>query len=77
MDQFAFFIIRKASFVENAVFFFINGFSFFLKVQVIVSVQVIMGSVLGFNCIPLIYLPVSVPILWCFYHYCFVIQVAV
>jgi hypothetical protein len=61
VGQFAFFYMLTASwtstipFVENAVFFPLNGFSFFVKYQGLwVHFWV-------FNSIPLIYLPVTVP----------------
>ena len=47
-----------APFVENAVFFPLDGFSSFVKDQVTIGVWVHFWF---FNSIPLIYLPVTVP----------------
>jgi hypothetical protein len=61
MDLFTFFCmpVEPASFVENTVFFPLDGFSTFFKDQVIVGVWVHFWV---FNSIPSIYLPVTVPI---------------
>jgi len=55
-------------------FFLLDGFSSFVKDQVIIGVWV---NFWVFNSIPLIYLPVSVPISYNFYHYCSVILLEV
>jgi hypothetical protein len=77
MDQFSFFYccppVETASFVENAVFFLLDGFSSFIKNQVPVGVWVHFWV---FNSDPLIYLMFSLPIPD-FYHYCSVIQLEV
>jgi hypothetical protein len=59
-----------APFVENAVFFPLDGFSSFVKVQVTIGVWVHFWV---FNSIPLIYLPVTVSIPCSFYHNCSVV----
>jgi hypothetical protein len=63
MDGFAFFymplLVEPALFVENAVFFPLDGFSSFDKDQVTLGVWVHFWV---FNSIPLIYLAVTVPI---------------
>jgi len=51
-------------------FFPLDGFGSFVKNQVTIGVWVHFWV---FNSIPLIYLPVSVPISYSFYHYCSVI----
>ena len=51
-------------------FFPLDGFSFFVKDGVTIGVWVHFWV---FISIPLIYLPVTVPIPCCFYHYCSVI----
>jgi hypothetical protein len=66
--------LEPAPFVENAVFFPLDGFSAFVKDQVTRGVWVHFWV---FNSIPLIYLPVFVPIPCSFYHYCSVIQLEV
>jgi hypothetical protein len=63
--------IEPAPFVENVVFFLVDGFSSFVKVQVTIYVWV---HVWVFNSIPLIYLPVSAPISSNFYHYCSIVS---
>jgi len=62
--------VEPAPFVENAIFFPLDGFGSFVKNQVTVGVWVHFWV---FNSIPLVYLPVSVPIPYSFYHYCSVI----
>jgi hypothetical protein len=62
MDQSPFFYmitVEPASFVENAVFFPLYGFSSFVKDQVTISVWV---NFWVFNSIPLIHLSVTVPV---------------
>ena len=61
-------------FVENAVFFPLDGFSSFVKDQVTIGVWVHFWI---FNFTPLIYLPVTVPVPCSFYHNCSVIQLEV
>jgi hypothetical protein len=65
-----------APFVENAVFFPLDGFSSLVKAQVTIGVWV---HFLVFNSIPLIYLSVSVdlPVPCSFYHNCSVVQLEV
>jgi len=58
-------ILLYAPFVENATFFPLDGISSFVKDQVTVGECVHFWI---FNSIPLIYLPVSVPVPWRFYH---------
>jgi len=75
MDQSAFFYmltsyIQPALFAENAIFFPLNGFVSFVKNQMTIGVWVHFWV---FNSIPLVYLSVSVPISYSFYHYCSVI----
>jgi hypothetical protein len=53
--------VEPAPFVENAVIFPLDGFSSFVKDQVTIGVWVHFWV---FNSIPLIYLPVTVPIIW-------------
>jgi len=65
--------VQPAPFVENAVFFPLDGFSSFVKDQVTIGVWVHFW----FNSIPLIYLPASVPIPYSFYHCCSVLQLEV
>ena len=60
--------------ILSFVFFPLNCFRSFVKDQVIIGVWV---HFLVFNSIPLIYLPVSVPIPYSFYHYCSVLQLGV
>jgi hypothetical protein len=58
-------------FVENAVFFSpLDGFSSFVKDQVTICVWVHFWV---FNCIPLVYLSVAVPLPCCFLFVCFVL----
>jgi hypothetical protein len=63
-----------APFVENAVFFPLDGFSSFVKDQVTIGMWVHFWV---FNSIPLIFLPVSVPIPCSFYHNCSEVQLEV
>jgi hypothetical protein len=77
MDQFIFFYmqtVRTALFVEDAVFFPLFFFGFFVKGQVTIGVSVYFWV---FNSIQLIHLSVSVPILCGFYHHCSVVQLEV
>jgi hypothetical protein len=60
-----------APFVENAVFFPLDGFSSFVKDQVIIGVWVHFWV---FNSIPLIYLSVTVSVPCSFYHNCSVVH---
>jgi hypothetical protein len=55
--------VEPATFVENAVFFPLDGFSFFVKDQVIIGVWIHFWV---FNSIPLLYLPVTLPIPYSF-----------
>jgi len=66
--------VEPAPFVENAVFFLLDGFSSFVKDQVTIGVWVHFRA---FNSIPLMDLPVSVPVTYSFYYYCFGIQLEV
>ena len=63
-----------APFVEDAVFFPLGGFSSLVEDQVTIGVWVHFWV---FNSILLIFLPISVPIPYSFYHYCSVIQLEV
>ena len=54
-----------APFVENAVFFPLDGFSSLVKDQVTISVWVHFWV---FNSIPLVYLSVAIPVPCSFYH---------
>jgi hypothetical protein len=54
--------LSKPPFVENAVFFPLDGVSFCVKVQVTIDVWVHFGV----NSIPLIYLPITAPIPYSF-----------
>jgi hypothetical protein len=78
MDQFEFFYmippVVPAPFVENAVFFLLDGFSSLVKNQVAIGVWVHFWV---FSSIPLIYLSVAVPVPCSFYHNCFVVQLEV
>ena len=58
-------------FVENAVSFPLDGFSSLVKDQVIIGVWVHFWV---FSSIPLIYLSVTVPVLYSFYHNCSIVQ---
>ena len=60
-----------ASFVENAVFSPLDGFSSLVEDQVTIGVWVHFWV---FNYIPLIYLSVAVPLPYSFYHNCSVVQ---
>jgi hypothetical protein len=66
--------VEPATFVENSLFFSLNGFCFFVKDQVTIGVQVHLWV---FSSIPLIYLPVTVPIPCSFYDNCFLLQLEV
>ena len=78
MDQFAFFYMITASlpapFVENAVFFLLDVFSFLVKDQVTIGVWVHFWV---FHSIPLIYMSVIVPGPFSFYHNCSAVQLYV
>ena len=63
--------IVPAPFVENAVFFPLDGFSSLVKDQVTISVWVHFWV---FNSIPLIHLSVTWPVPCSFYHNCSVVQ---
>jgi hypothetical protein len=60
-----------APFVENAVFFPLDGFSSLVEDQVTIGVWV---QFCVFNSIPLVYLSVAVPVPCSFYHNCSVVQ---
>ena len=60
--------------MKNAVFPSLNVFSTFVKNQVTIRVSVHFWV---FNYIPLIFLPVSIPIPYSFYHYFFVVELVV
>jgi hypothetical protein len=66
--------VEPAPFVEDAVFFPLDGFSSFVKDQVTIGVWV---HFCVFNSIPLIYLSVTVPVPCSFYHNCSVVQLEV
>jgi hypothetical protein len=55
-------------------FFPLDGFSYLVKDQVTIGVWVHFWV---FNCIPLIYLSVSVPVSFSFFHNCSVVQLEV
>jgi hypothetical protein len=61
-------------FVENAVFFPLDGFSSLVKYQVTIGVWVHFWV---FNFIPLVYLSVVVPVPCSFYHNCSVVKLDV
>ena len=63
-----------APFVENAVFFPLDGFSSLVKDQVTIGVWVHFWV---FNSIPLVYLSVAIPGPCSFYHNCSVVQLEV
>jgi hypothetical protein len=63
-----------APFVENAVFFPLNGFSSFVKDQMTIGVWVHFWV---FNSIPLIYLSVAILVPCSFYHNCSIVQLNV
>ena len=63
-----------APFVENAVFFPLDGFSSLVKDQVTIGVWVHFWV---FNSIPFIFLSVAVPAPFSFYHNCSVVQLEV
>ena len=75
MDKFAFFYMITSSlpapFVENAVFFPLDGFSSLVKDQGSIGVWVHLWV---FNFVPLVYLSVTIPIPCSFYHNCSVVQ---
>jgi hypothetical protein len=54
-----------APFVENAVFFLLDGFSCLVKNQVNIGVWVHLWT---FNSVPLLYLSVTIPVPCSFYH---------
>jgi hypothetical protein len=64
----------SAPFVENAVFFSLDGFSSLVKDQVTIGVWIHFWI---FNSVPLIYLSVTVPVSSSFYHNCSVGQLQV
>jgi hypothetical protein len=79
MDQFTLFYmltppVEQTPFVENAVFFPVDGFSSFVKDQVTIVVWV---HYWVFNSIQLIYLSVIVPVSCIYYHNCSVVQINV
>jgi hypothetical protein len=63
--------VDPAPFVEDAVLFPLDGFSSFVKDQVIIDVWVHFWV---FSSIPLIYLSVTVPVSCSFYYSCSVVQ---
>ena len=63
-----------APFVENAVFFPLDGFSSLVTDQVTIGVWVHFWV---FNSIPLVYLSVAMPVLCSFYHDCSVLYLSV
>jgi hypothetical protein len=65
--------VEPAAFVENAVFFPLDGFSSFVKDQVTIGVWVHFWA---FSSIPLIYLSVTVLVPDSFYHNCSVVHTA-
>jgi hypothetical protein len=75
MDQFAFFYmitkVAPAPFVENAVFLLLDGFSTLVEDQVTIGVWVHFWV---FISIPLVYLSVTIPVTWSFYHNCSVVK---
>ena len=60
-----------APFVENAVFFPLDGFSSLVKDQVTIGVWVHLWV---FNSVPLVYLSVTIPVPCSFYHNCSVVN---
>jgi hypothetical protein len=60
-----------APFVENALFFPLDGFSSLVKDQVTIGVWV---HFLVFNSIPMIYFSVAIPVPWSFYPNYSVVQ---
>jgi hypothetical protein len=56
-----------APFVENAVFFLLDGFNSFVKDQVTIGMWIHFWV---FNSIPLMYLSATVTVPCSFYHYC-------
>ena len=66
--------VELIPFVENAVFFLLDGFSYTVKDQVTIGVGFHFWV---FNSIPLIHLPVSVTIPYSFYPYCSIIQLEI
>ena len=63
-----------APFVENAVFFPLDGFSSLVKYQVTICVWVHLWV---FNSVTLVYLSVAIPVPCSFYHNCSVVQLLV
>jgi hypothetical protein len=63
-----------APFVENAVFFPLDGFSSLVQDQMTIGVWVHFWI---FNSIPLIYLLITVPVPCSFYHSCSVVQLEI
>jgi hypothetical protein len=63
-----------APFVENAVFYSLDGFRSLVKYQVTIGVCV---HFCIFNSIPLMYLSVAVPVPCSFYHNCSVVHLDV
>ena len=63
--------VEPASFVENVVFFPLDGFSNFVKDQLTINMWVHFWV---FNYIPLIFLPVTVTTAYRFSYYCSAIQ---
>jgi hypothetical protein len=63
-----------APFVENAVFFPLDGFISLVKEQVTIAVW---DHFWVFNSIPLVYLSVTIPVPCSFYHNCCVMQLQV
>jgi hypothetical protein len=66
--------VGPAPFVENAVFFRLDGFSSIVKDQVTIGVWIHFWV---FNSIPLVYLPATRPMPCSFYHYCSLVQLEV
>ena len=60
-----------APFVENAVFFSLDGFSFLVEDEVTIGVWVHFWV---FNSIPLVYLSVSIPVQCSFYYNCSLVK---
>jgi hypothetical protein len=81
MNQFAFFYtitaffymlaFVPAPFVEDVVFFPLDGFCSLVKDQVTIGVWVHFWV---FSSIPLVYLPVAIPVPCGFYHNCSIVQ---
>jgi hypothetical protein len=64
-------LVVAAPFVENAVFYPLDGFSSLVKDQVTIGVWVHFWV---FNSIPLVYLSVALPVPCSFYHNCSVVK---